>query len=308
MKKKYLSIILIFIVMFILIMYLVTKGNPDRNSLGEGPSDEEALGEYTNLVQNKINVVNNLTQYYTARACVSKFFTTYSNSSNDSKEIYDFLNSEYTSENNINFEYLNQKFGELKNFKVEVVDMWYFTDLENINEYIMKVDIVDINTQTKKSFDIFLVTDDSTQAYNIYFDDYIIKNNFDKLNAGDAINVEFIKSVKKNKYNIFSNYNISYDDYMKEILGIIKEDLLYDKEKAYENLDEEAKAAYGSKESFYDFINANKKDIFLMSYGSYEIQSENGETHYIIYDKKDKLYVDCTISSVMKFTYKIEEL
>lgn len=312
MNKKKITIlsIIILIIIFLIIIFFINNGKKEdlSNVVIDDPLVPEAV-EMRNETSGKVIRLKSVSDLYTVKTCLSKFFMqcSYLNSDDVAKEIvYSMLNNDYINIIGITLDNISEKLGEYEDSTVEIYNIYKLTYYENVDTYFVQGVLNGNVTNTLKEFKVAINLDDVNGTFEIYMGDYIENINIPELKEGDTVEFNLPESIENRGYNIYSTVSADVSEISTDYLLTIRDLLLYDIDTAYSMLDDVAKGDYGSMDELRNFVTQNQSQLRFMYYGSSDISvDENGREIYTIYDNKDKFVINVYFDTYSTFTFNI---
>lgn len=322
MNKSLITKILIGLVIGIVIIIIaniiITNMNKDR--------EDEVLPEIQEYMANttgKIQKIDNIIDLAQIQSCIQKYYLNYFaiygentatdlsyeeyNSQNYKEAAYKFLSPKYIAKAGITIENINSIPEEIRDPDIEIYNIYFATKYEGISAYFVNGFVRDSNTYKAKDFNMIVVIDDNNQTYEIYMGDYLENSDFSALEEGQEINFELPTSVENRGENVYGTVKYTYDDLSQDKFDNIRGLLLRDSEKAYELLTDEAKAnTFKTIDEFNQFINNNRKEIFLLTYGGYVLKNNDGNIIVKMYDDGNEVSINVHFNGFSNYTFSIE--
>lgn len=296
-KKLILIIAIICIIMVVLILLLkVNSKYNTTNTLNEIELVEEV--EDVEDMENTLKRMNDRSDFYAVEGCITKFYTYYADSfsSDDlseegAKAIYSMLNEEYIKENEITQQNIVTKLKKINISRININEMYVNQKSENIYVYIVKGRLRETATGNISDFKLMLMLDMLKGTFNVFLDDYITKN-YSDIELGQELEIEIPTNIEKNSYNTFDYEVIDDEEYVRKLMEKYKEEMLFDRESAYNHLDKE----YREKrfENFSDFelyAKANTAKNVTLKLTRYRKEIYDDYTEYVCVDGKGNYYI-----------------
>lgn len=316
-KKRFIVFIAIIILILIFLIILLLKANSNSNKkFGDDPEPEEAI-EYNNQVKYKLRKIDNITEYYTVKTIINKYYLYYArvfggdmddmllDEKIDYAEVLLSLYSrDYISQNGLTTENLKEKLPEIKDKKVELYETYYIYDLERIKVFFVRGKLVDNETKNTSDFELKVIEDMENQTFEIIPEDI----DFESMKVNEETGFDFNINIDNRKYNIFENAKVSYDDYAKDLFERVRNMMLYDRETAYGLLDNSPSNLFKSYDELNEYVTNNYQKIYLLTYSGYTNSMNNGNLEYICYDTNTEYRIVFHLKSIMEFTYSIEKI
>lgn len=314
LKKIILFIIILIIIIISIILCIIhfNKGEVLYNIDEEGTSDEEA-----NYIDTKIQLVDSRNEYYAVKQCVEKFYMYYGyiydedtvnesvsdvdgyddgDSNTYSKEecvnnVYEMLDKDYIDYKNITLENLTQKIENIKTSDVDINEMYVSQKNVNVSIYIVKGRLKENTTDEMSDFKLMLKLDAVNKTFTVFLGDYIDEK-FSDIKIGDEININVDDSIEKNEINIYDYKNITDENYVRGLLLKYQNEVLFDQETAYNNLDEEYREKrFGSLDNFKEYAKNNIIRNVKLKLAKYQINNYDDYTEYVCLDNDGNYYI-----------------
>lgn len=208
------------------------------------------------------------------------------------KQLLEILSPEYVESKQITKDNVKEKFSYFEQEK-NIINNAYQYD---INDYVRLFIINGYNITTtganKKDFKIMLIIDYKSNAFEVYPEDYVVEENFDKIKVGEKINnLDNIESIQLNKYNKVASKNPSNEKIAEDYFYLYRFNMKYDQEAAYEMLDEEYREKrFGSLDNYVKYIKENFHDLMSGLVG-YEYKEQDEYQQYTDQDKNGYYYI-----------------
>lgn len=314
LKRAILFIIILIIVIISIILCIIhfNKGEVLYNIDEEGTSDEEA-----NYIDTKIQFVDSRNDYYAVKQCVEKFYMYYGyifdedtvnesvsnvdgyddgNNSIYRKEecinnVYEMLDKDYINYKNITLENLVQKIENIKTSDVDINEMYVSQKNVNVSVYIVKGRLKENTTDEMSDFKLMVKLDAVNKTFTVFLGDYIDEK-FSDIKIGDEINIIVDDSIEKNEINIYDYKNITDENYVRGLLLKYQNEVLFDEETAYNNLDEEYREKrFGSLDNFKEYAKNNIIRNVKLKLAKYQINNYDDYTEYVCLDNDGNYYI-----------------
>lgn len=309
-NKNKLFIIAIIIIILIIIIYFVAMNIYRKNDVyhEDVPMDEDV--EKINSTSGKFQKLENITDYYTVKSCISKFFSSYystfeSENAEEKQKLYNILNVQYIDYKGITPENITSKLEKIEQSILTVNKVLSLTNYDGMYLYLADITLRNSQNNINTDMNIMLILDRNNMTYNVLLDDFVKEKGYDTAKEGDSISFEIPKSLELNNNNAFGYLSFSYDDYAEDLFEQFRSDLIYNPDRAYELLEEQFKLQnYPTKDSFINFINDNYKMIYLLKYASYTNEIIGDNVHYKCMDSNGKVFVTFYTNAPMEYTYQ----
>ncbi len=250
--------------------------------------------KYSNkIVEQKFYELESITEYYTIRSCLIKYFSCYYNLNNENNQVnkegaenqlYSLLDKMYREEYGISLANIKNKFQNQFNEKELFIDKVFCQNDNNIKIYFVDGYIQDLVTNEFNKIKFIVRLDSANNTFSIVPEEYINDKNLNNIKEGDILDLKFDETILENKFNIYKSYTYSYDEYVKDMFYKIKNYMLYNPDAAFEILNKKESNLKNYSE-FEKYVEENYKNIFVMTLDSYLYNPQN---NYIKYECKDK--------------------
>lgn len=293
MQKLKKLIVAIMIILLLIIIVIILNTIKNKKAVQE----EANLNVITYIEKYRTEKVKNSIDFYTVKNICNAYVQNLMYKSSD--DLYNVLDPEYVKEFSITKENViskmpqyNYENNDYLTLEVVVKDMYSVKNENSIYTFFIYGYVVDNIKHNKNDFKCMVELSKENNTFYILPEDYMKKYNYTEMSEGQEIEIS-IKEIKENK-----NYN-KYDSIIKEDEEIIldyfnqyKTALIYDKEEAYNMLEEEyRKKRFGSLKKFEEYVNKNIREIYLATFDKYQVESKNDYVQYICVDKDERYYI-----------------
>ncbi len=319
MKRKYLAMLVVSIfILSILITVIIENINKEnlKNTDHDSPENEERI----NSTIYKIQKIDNLSDYYTIKSIVGKYYLYYSKifdgegneiSLDYDERLYNMLSPLYLNKYNIKIDNIKEYLQEKRDFSVEIYNSYYTTNYTNSIYYFVSGLLRNNSNYETEEFQIMLSLDNVNGTFEIFPQEYIkeeLNIDVDSLNVNDEISLNYDTSISNRNDNTFSIQNVSYEEYAKAMFDRIRLILLYDVNKAYELLSKEKISEFSSQIEMSEYLLQNRKKIYLLTFGGYKLRFDNNKLIFDCYDKNSEYNITMYTDSIMDFKYTFNEI
>lgn len=289
--------------------------------------------------ESEISIVDSRNDFYTVKDCISKYYTYCAIVTNpaeyygeveqnvllDAKKenaemVYNMLDDEYKKAEGITEANIVEKTEKSTNSTVNVDNMQKVSSETGISAYIAKGTLRDKKTNQITNFQVIVRMDVTNETFSILPNTYVSKN---YSNIKDAKSVEklLIAPIKANQNNKYTFRTVAEDVYAIDLFDNFKEELAYNQETMYNNLDEEyKKAKFASLWEFQNYVQNRYKDVETLRAASFSKSKKENYTQYIYIDTNGDYYIfketapmkytailDTYTIDIPEFTKKYEE-
>lgn len=324
-RLKYLIILLILIIIIAIVsIMLVINANISKDKRdGNDTEEREFVTEYKNQNRGKVQTITSISDFELAQICLQKFYIYYSLVFDESiinagenvefnleyykSALSNLLTYEYREKYGITIENIDTILGKNEFDSVEIYNMYYVTNFENTKVYLINGLLRNSESYETKEFENTLYIDESFQCFNVSLENDMGKS-YKELNVGEDISYIVPEHVSGSTANLYTNPTTSYEGFGKRTFDNIRSLLLHNSDKAYEMLSDNDKEKYDDLSKFEDFINQNRSNIFLMSFGNYETDFIDDIFTITVYDSNSKFAIKIYYKTFSTFEYEIIEI
>ena len=295
---------LIVIIIIILITILLIKKSPQYN-IDEYDDTQEELG--INKLDSSVQNVKIRNNFYAVKLCMNKFYNYYfgstgdlnnkyivddEQSDNNNKILYDMLDSKYIAFKNITKENILSKLPKVAYSDIQISKMYVSQRTPNVAVYFVYGYFNDRKNNEQVDFYNIVKMDMLNKTFKIIPQDMAEKE-YGNIELGESIQIEEFSSIEnKNNSNIFEYEIISDEQYIKDIFNQYKQNLIYNKSLAYEQLDKEYREKrFPTYEIFEEYLEQNGKITVLMEIEKYQKNVYKEYTQYVCLDNSGKYYI-----------------
>lgn len=306
-KKKsiifFICILLIILIIIFGILLNLKKTNNNNDDIEVSDLNKELEGkEGLNTYDFKINSNIYKYNYYTIKYCVE----IYQNAINElnKNKLFNMLAQEYLNEEKITLENITEKYKNYKKSDIYINEILTTKMSDNISAYIVNAKLIEKNTANVNEEELLIEIDSKNNTFCIHPYEYLLEKGFNKLKDGDILKIQSIDEIEKNEYNVFEDQSNRYKTIAVPYFEKLKIDLIYDKEYAYNQLDNNYKINKfnNSFEEFEKYINNNKNKILNMQIKKYARYYYDGYIQYIVVDNNGDYYI---FNETSTLNYKI---
>ena len=322
--KNILKILIIIIVVIIILVVssLVILNKKDDNGyvIVEKEYDPITPQKYTS---NIVSVLDARNEFYIVKDCINKYFS-YRLKSNEenlfgedlgedisNKVVYSMLDEEYIKYKQIKEENIFDKIPKVEKLvKVEINKVLVVRYSENENLYIAYGNLINKLTEDKNEYSIGLRINMLDHTFKIMEEEYI-KEKYGKIIINEEIDIDFKEDIQNNEYNIFEYNYISDEEYVEDLFNKLKEDIVYNKELVYQELNKEySQKRFGNYKEFEKYISNNFSKIITSKMVSYEKKIYTDYIQYTCLDSKGHFWIFKEVSAmnyeILLDTYTID--
>jgi len=283
--------VLILVLIVIIVNLLKLKEDISNNIPDEAPYVEIELDTHLEVVSARNN-------FYIVKNCINKFYT-YCTYKDNEEVILSMLDEEYISYNGITKSNITTYLPTMKKIKVNIDDMYVSRKTENIYIYFVYGDLVNTSNAQVEEFSMIVKVDMENRTFKVLLKDYL-EEKYPNIQGGEYIQIRYPETIESNDYNIFDYKSISDQTYIGDVFDNFIDNMLYNRESAYESLNEKYRSKrFPTYESFKNFIKDNIRNITVTKLSQYQKNtSEDGSVQYICVDSNDNYYIINELSTM----------
>lgn len=320
-KNKMIKILIamIVIIIFLLIIILIIfQGKEDSSQKSYSPTDNSDAFVVNKTIE-EVSITNN---YFAVKKIIDKFYSTCKemnaktddveiyksayegeklqqykeemakkNQESANEAIYNMLDASYIEEFNINKDNINEKFGLDNNVITVIEKMYSFQNSNNVSTYFVDGIYIDTVLQKCTEFNFGISIDMLNSTFSIYPKEYLKKHQYDQIEIGDTIDIN-IDSIENKESNTFYYEIIKDSEVCQEYFKNFKYTILYNRDRAYEMLEEEYREKrFGSIDEYKNWVKENYNVLDSSVASKYEVVEENGTKKYICQDNYGNYYI-----------------
>ena len=300
------SIIIVLLITIILTIVHFNKGEVIYKIDETGTSDDEI-----DDVDTSLQYVTVRNDFYAIQTCVQKFYSYYTaifdgdninfedDESADDKKIkadneeavYNMLDTEYVNYKNITKNNISNKLDKLNESIVNINEMYVSKKNTNVYVYIVIGRLREVQSGNMTDFKIMIKNDALNKTFSVYLEDYI-NEKLNDLEIGKEVNLEVGESVEDKEINIYDYSIITDEVYATDLMEKYKEEILFDEETAYSNLDEEyRKKRFENLDNFKEYAKENVIKNVSMEITKYQKNNYDDYTEYVCMDQDGNYYI-----------------
>ena len=310
-KEKNIILAIIAIVIIIIIGIVVLISIKKNKNVGEPHSSNEPLtGEENNEILEPVTVRND---YYIVKNSVAKFYSYYYSIYNAEKDnyilddeaiesikkikqkniqaVYEMLDQEYINFKQVTVDNLESKFPAISTNRVNINKMYVIKKRTNVETYLVDGYLLDETTKSIDKFDILANIDVINGTFTIVPNDYV-ETKYSSIKIGEDLNFNAPDTIELNDANKYSFKNISDEDYILDVFEKLKNELLYNPEEAYNNLNEEYRQKkFNSIEEFKEFAKRKTRELVIAQVTTYQKTKYDNYTQFVCGTNSGKYYI-----------------
>lgn len=312
--KKWIAILTI-VILIIITALIILRLKGKNDNIGSDFENTQFENIDTYEAENKIEKVKNKNKYYSVQRIIDSYiqyikevkgiinFQKYDD--DEIKEegiskLYDILDSNYISEQNIKKNQLQNIIKEYNEYDVEIEDMYIYEKTSSINVYFVNFSI------DNEEMKILIKTDSKNMTFSVFLEDFIQKNNYSE--NMDVKNIDITDNeIQKNENNQFKYTNISNEYMAKQYINSIKNNMLNNVKYTYDNLfeNEYKEKRFGSLNNFVSYIEMEKDNIENIEIVQYLVNNYNDYSEYVCVDKMGNYYI-IKENAIMDYTFQLD--
>ena len=323
--KKYIIITILILLVLILIIIKInsrSKISPiDPDSGPQGLTNEE--NTKINDMEKMLKIETNRNTFYEVKNCVIKFYMHYmdlfdkqiskmavgekiESQKSENENLYNMLDKEYIEANDITVDNISSKLSPIKQSFIDISKMYVEKKTDNIYVYIVTGTLREKVSGNTSNIQIMVKIDTTNKTFKVLLEDYISKK-YTNIQLGEQIDIKIDNTIENNSINIYNYEIISDENYIEDIFEQYKDDFVYNKQEAYNKLNEEYKnSRFSSFENFDMYINNNIKSLIIAKIDKYQKTIYPEYTQYICIDNKGNYYI-FREKSVMNYTVILDQ-
>lgn len=315
--KKHRRLIIVAIVLLILIIIIISlasKGikNAIRKSVDKHTEDGPAAEaeNYISQWSGKINEVRDFSDYYVIKNAINKYYLNYAYMySEDNSDYYyssillDILPKDYIESKQLTKENIKDKLNEIGESEIYLLNAYVVNDFNNKKVFYVDFlirDIVSIECAERK---VVIVCNTENNTFTVYPNDYMESIQLPNMVVGEEWKADFDINFEANNNNTYGSGTKSIRDYASDTYNNYRKLMLYAPEKAYEVTQD---SDFNSYQDFKNYIDNNRMDIFLMTFGDYDLVVNDGYEDYTVYDQNGKINIVFDTKSLVGHKFSIK--
>ncbi len=315
LKKIILVIILLIIIIVGSIIYIkkskkeINENDIINNKISMG------IGEFSEEFLEQVNI-NEVMQI---KSCMDKFLQSTNIKSsayfgkNEHGELVQLVSDDFIKNKVISF--FSENFISDNNVTIENIDKYvkFSSSVQNLNildikriknehtdlkQYFIIGDII-IDSKLNRNCKYIITLDNKQRIFSVY----PLKLDMDSIEEEKVID----KKIVKNNYNAIPVVSMTQEELSKFYFENMKYMLLYNKNQAYEHLNESYRQErFGSIEEFNNYIENNLEEIETMELIKYKVNANNNDIEYLLVDKYQNIYILNTSNEALKYKIQLD--
>ena len=344
-KKVKILIFIVFLVIILLIGTIIFILKDSKEKSEEKITDSQ-LPKDAIVINESYQKLTSINTFLALKNCVDLYYSKYSscfmtvaqyrenynmqyNESSDNGEAIDkacesarkvylsMLVDDYVKDENITLDNFSMKVDKIGQVKATITEIYEQQKNENTSAFFVKGYLRDKETDKNTNLNIVLVVDKKNKAFKIYPKEYYEDKKLEELKVGDVAKINIPDEIELNNNESIANkynyQNFSTEAIIQFLVEKHKEEMLYNTEIAYDNLDETYKnAKFSDYNEFLNYVEMNNKKYKSMSANKYSKNVYNDYNQYVCMDNNDNYYIfnqdknDLTKFSVILDTYTVD--
>ena len=263
----------------------------------------------------RLEDINGVLDYYTIKYSLMQFYNDYYQIYSDENELkeqyisntYLRLDKEYIEKYGLTKENLKEELEPINKADITINKILYINNEKGVYTCFVNGELVDKLNSKIKIFNNIINIDTNNKSYSIYLDNYYQDISFEDLEVGKKIDFNIPDSIEKSIYNSYGTHNITYEKYVEDLFDQIRYDMLNNINRAYRLLNDNFKRKkFKTQEKLENYIDENRKDIFLLYYGSCKSSSKGSDIILNCMDRNQKFNVIIDLKTPIEYTYTFE--
>lgn len=312
--KRLIIVAIVLLIIIILIISAVSNGikNAIRKSVDkhteDGPSAEAEA--YVSEWNGKIKEVRDFGDYYIIKNAINKYYLNYAYMyTEDNSDYYysnillDILPNEYINSKELTKENIKDKLNQINESEIYLLNAYEVNDFGKYEVFYVEFLTRDIKTITCMENKAVIVCNTENNTFKVFPSDYISNLEIPNMVVGEEWNINFETTFEANDNNTYGSGTKSIGDYASDTYNTYRKLMLYAPEKAYEVTED---SDFNSYQDFKNYIDNNRMDIFLMTFGDYDLVVKDGYEEYTVYDQNGKINIMFDTKSLVGHKFSIK--
>lgn len=201
------------------------------------------------------------------------------------------LDQEYINFKQVTVDNLESKFPAISTNRVNINKMYVIKKRTNVETYLVDGYLLDETTKSIDKFDILANIDVINGTFTIVPNDYV-ETKYSSIKIGEDLNFNAPDTIELNDANKYSFKNISDEDYILDVFGKLRNELLYNPEEAYNDLNEEYRQKkFNSIEEFKEFAKGKTRELVIAQVTTYQKTKYDNYTQFVCGTNSGKYYI-----------------
>lgn len=309
LKKIIIAIFIIIIILVISLIFLLK--NNKRLEIDE--FDEQVENSTLYNYEKTLQIVTSRNDFYTVQTCVEKFYVAYSTAfsaetnnymlegeaeefakqeqENNINMVFNMLDEEYISFKEITKENIKNKFSKINTMVVTIENMYVSQQNTNTFAYLVYGNLRDTKTNNNEQFSAIVKIDMLNKTFKILLGDYV-NQKYKNVEVGREIQINVPEKISNDGSNIFDYRIVTEEQHTINLLDYYKKNLIYNRQRAYEQLDEQYKQSrFKTQQNFEQYIQNNIYNISVCTLSKYQTKKIEKGTQYVCIDQKGNYYI-----------------
>lgn len=321
-KIKNIIIILVTILVMAIIALVIVLGIGNRNeeNIPMGNEVETSKQEQTQ----GLTPVESREDYYIVKDNIGKYYSYYSilfNAGNyyatedtqiisqaekdNAQILYNMLDAEYITAKGITADNLKSNLTEIGQVTAYINNMYVIPETNNIDVYVVNGKLKQNVEDSGTDFELIVKLDKTNKTFSVIPQEYVTEK-YGNIVEGQNLDINAEQNIAQNTNNTYSEREITDETYLKDLFAEIRNELLYDKEEAYNHLYEEYRTQkFATLDEFTSFANSKQEEYKAMKLAQYQQTEEDGYTQYVLVDQNGKYYI-VNETAIMKYTTMLD--
>jgi len=274
---------------------IIIKINIDKKGVEEITEEPEESLSSQIVVDNIVRPVKVRNEYFVVETCVTKFYSFYSEINTEDKTsvqpLYNMLDEKYISFSGITEDNIIKKLKKIEPVSINLDDMYVCQKDVNVSTYFVYGRLRNQTDNKISKFSMVVNVDFLHSTFSVCLEDYIDEK-YKDLKEGDTIQLYVADSIENKQYNIFDYQHISDTDYIRRLFSDYRDNVIYDKEVAYESLDKQYRTArFENLEDYMQYAKKSIRQLIMAELDPYKVTKYDDYTQYMVQDTKGNYYI-----------------
>jgi len=314
-KKKIVIMIGVFIAIVLLLIFIIARR--EKEDLGNLEIESEGSPDeiYVTMFNPKLEFVQSRNDFYIVKRIVERYYMKLSELNDplgdiefyeteegfdideyieelkeeSARAVYSFLDVDYINQFNITTTNLLEKLGKYEDISIVIDEMHVSENSIGMSTYFVYGLIKNNDTLRVSDFVLMVTLDLNARTFSIAPYEYIVEKGYDKLTLGQEM-VRGIGEIKEKSYNQYDYRAITDEKVILDYLEKYKVTVLYNRQKAYNLLDEEYRAKrFGSLAEYERYVQNNIGSINSIVVSRYLVEDKEEYKQYVIINQHRRL-------------------
>lgn len=321
------SIIIVLIIGMLVFLLREIEKNPTQV---EEFDNTQSTGLFQ--IEKEIQPVTVRNNFYVVKTCIEKFYYSYTNAFQELQSnfmlegealefakaeqkasrtsIYKMLDKEYIQYAGLTIENIAEKLPKKDEISVQITNMYVSEQTENIAVYFVYGNLLERRTGKNEEFAMMVKVDMLKETFKILLQDYM-QEKYSNITVGSTVTFPKEEQILDEEENRFEYKVVLDEQYVVDLFNHYKENILYDKQKAYQLLNSEyATKRFKTMQNFEQYVQENISKIAIIKIEQYQKEDKGTYTQYVCLDQNGNNYIFWETApmqyQVMLDTYTIE--